>query len=510
MSSTRAGLIAALLIPTAVSAEDTWTTVRPGVEWLHRVTGGAVPQDIHAVRVDLTLPNVGIRASMDEAGAERGVRTSTFAEDVGALVAINADWSDGFTPIGLAIGNGWLWHDHYDDPNIGGQWGFFACDVWNGCDADRLPPLSEAWWFGAPTRSPYRYYNAVGANGVLLWDDGVRQNGCYDGCAGDSCRHPRTAVCVEQDAQHLWFITIDGRRSGASGMQCGELRDLVADLGCWDAAMLDGGGSTTMWIDGAVRNVPSDGSQRVVSNHLGLIYADSVDPGCAAPAGAFCEGSRLLTCNGGVLVNEGDCAAFGTACQEDGLWAFCVDPRCPNGDGTAAACLDTTRIASCTDGAYGEGDCGVFGLACGTDADGASACMDPRCEAGPNGGFCLGKMSLASCVAGVYGETACEGADHCVEVGSLASCEAPEPTPGDDDSASSEPTPIPTPRPDQVGWGQGCTACGGGGASLLPLIPFGFRRGRQPWAWWRSSSVGRSRQAARAVGKETSSGWRRR
>jgi hypothetical protein len=417
-------LLPILLSPSAL-AHDSWTSVRPGVDWLHRSVSGGTPQDIQAVRIDLSEQAVGIRASSDLSGSERRTTTSTFARSVDALVAINGDWSDGSTPVGLAIGNGWQWHDHYSDPAIGGTWGYVGCDVFNGCTIDALEPLGSAWWFATPTIAPYRYYNAVGANGLLLLDDGARLEGCYDGCEGDTCRHPRSAVCLDQAGETLWFIVVDGRRSGASGMTCAELRDLAQDLGCWDAAMLDGGGSSTLWIDGAVRNDPSDGYERTVANHIGVVYTLDREDACRYAAGAWCEGTQLRTCNGNRLVNDGDCAAFGCGCQEDGQWAFCVDYRCPDGDGTASACIDATNIAGCTDGVYGEGDCAAFGLVCGSDSQG-SACMDSRCEAGPHSAFCLDEVTVASCEEGVYEQTACGEGEACVEDAASARCQGPE------------------------------------------------------------------------------------
>lgn len=405
------------------SATDNWSAVRPGVDWLHRTTGGGTPQDVHAVRIDLSMGEVGMRASMNAPGTERGVGTDTFAASVGALVAIGGDWSNGYTPVGLAIGNGFLWHDHYSNPNIGSRWGTFGCDVWNQCTIEALTPLPTLLGY-APTIAPYRYYNAVGTNGVLMLNDGANVPGCYDGCAGDTCRHPRSMVCLEQDGQHLWLIAIDGRRAGASGMTCGESRALASDLGCWDAAMLDGGGSTSIWIDGAIRNQPSDGSPRDLANHIGVIYADTPDPTCPFAAGAWCDGNQLRTCNGSRLVNDGDCAAFGTTCQQDGDWAFCVDPRCPGGDGTGAGCADQVTLESCTDGVYGSGDCSVFGLVCGSDAGGAS-CMDPGCVAGPNSTFCADSAVIGSCTGGAYTDVACEGSRICWDGPGDASCMDP-------------------------------------------------------------------------------------
>ncbi|MFH1467985.1 MAG: phosphodiester glycosidase family protein [Pseudomonadota bacterium] len=470
-----------LLAALAAHATDTWTNVAPGVDWLHRSLGGSTPQDIQAARIDLTRETVGLRASMDASGSERHVPNSTFARSVGALVAINGDWSDGTTPVGLAIGNGWQWHDHFDNPAIGGSWGSFACDVFNRCAIESLPRLSEAWWFATPTIAPYRYYNAVGANGLLLWEDGVRKSGCYDGCDGDTCRNPRSAVCLDVGGSTLWLIVVDGRRSGASGMTCGEMRDLTEDLGCWTAAMLDGGGSSTLWVDGAVRNTPSDGGERTVANHLGVLVADAVDPSCRYAGGAWCEGSRLRTCNGGQLVNDGDCGAYGLACQEDGAWAFCVDARCPDGDGTAAACLDATRVAGCTDGVYGEGDCAAFGLVCGEDAAGGG-CMDPRCEAGPHSAFCLDGTTVAACTDGAYAEAPCEHGQTCVEQGATATCHGPEDSDPPDSDAPADSwvgPPGEHRRWEDEPQGCGCATRGGGALwALLALAAIPWRRRR--------------------------------
>ncbi len=397
-----------LLLPLAL-AGDTTSTIRSGVTFLHRTTSD--PQDIYAVRIDLSLENVAVRASQPDYDVEQHVTTSEFAENVGALVAINGDWSDTATPVGLAIGEGWLWNDHYDG------WGFFACDILKNCEATAL---TGAWWFD-PDAYPYRYFNAVGANSYILMADGVQlpSGGCYD-----SAQHPRSAVCIESDRTHIWFVVADGRSSAADGMTCAEMAALLADLGCWDGVMLDGGGSSTLYVDGAVVNNPSDGSERTVSNHLGILYYDSVDPGCAVTNGKWCEGTVISGCAGGQSIGSGDCAYYGATCQEDGDYAFCVDYRCPDGDGFGTACTGATTAAWCSDGAYSEGDCAAFGLVCGEDAGGAS-CMESRCEAGPNSAFCTDAGLYAACSSGIYAESACPAGTTCQEGGGTASCVDP-------------------------------------------------------------------------------------
>lgn len=78
-------------------------------------------------------------------------------------------------------------------------------------------------------------------------------------------RHPRTAVAKLKGGKFL-MITVDGRQAGVSvGMTLKELADYLFSLGATDAMNLDGGGSTTMFLDGRVVNTPSDkeGERRV-------------------------------------------------------------------------------------------------------------------------------------------------------------------------------------------------------------------------------------------------------
>lgn len=81
-------------------------------------------------------------------------------------------------------------------------------------------------------------------------------------------RAPRTAVGVTGDGK-LLIVVVDGRSSGFSrGMTLRELATLMRDLGAQQAMNLDGGGSTTMFLNGLVANRPSDGYERAVSTAL--------------------------------------------------------------------------------------------------------------------------------------------------------------------------------------------------------------------------------------------------
>ena len=92
----------------------------------------------------------------------------------------------------------------------------------------------------------------------------------------DSVHNPRTVVCTTKNS--TMFIVIGGRLSTFAGMTLMETQAFLLHVGCINAINLDGGGSTTMYIQGlGVVNTPrsADGkggyitTERHVSN---IIY----------------------------------------------------------------------------------------------------------------------------------------------------------------------------------------------------------------------------------------------
>jgi exopolysaccharide biosynthesis protein len=81
-------------------------------------------------------------------------------------------------------------------------------------------------------------------------------------------RHPRTAVAKLKGGKFL-MITVDGRSEISGGIGLQDLAEYLLSLGAADAMNLDGGGSTTMFLDGKVVNKPSDKEgERKVSDAL--------------------------------------------------------------------------------------------------------------------------------------------------------------------------------------------------------------------------------------------------
>ncbi len=84
---------------------------------------------------------------------------------------------------------------------------------------------------------------------------------------GATQRHPRTAIALND--QYIFFIVVDGRSSISVGMNMTELGQFcLAYLDAVEGLNQDGGGSSTLWVNGQVMNVPSDGQERPVANGM--------------------------------------------------------------------------------------------------------------------------------------------------------------------------------------------------------------------------------------------------
>jgi hypothetical protein len=116
-------------------------------------------------------------------------------------------------------------------------------------------------------------YTSVAGNWVFLRDGSIQE---IDEPGADF-RNPRTALCY--DDNYLYFVVVDGRDEDYSiGMTITELAEFCDDrLDTTWGVNMDGGGSSTMWIDGKVVNNPSDGHERGVANTLMMVSVEPKD-----------------------------------------------------------------------------------------------------------------------------------------------------------------------------------------------------------------------------------------
>jgi hypothetical protein len=114
--------------------------------------------------------------------------------------------------------------------------------------------------------------NILGGGPLLLQEgknvlDGKRERFQPDVLMGTA---PRTLLGRRGDGSIL-LVTVDGRQTDAKGMTLEEATNLMQSLGAVDALNLDGGGSTTFYLGGKVRNQPSGGQERPLPNGLAVL-----------------------------------------------------------------------------------------------------------------------------------------------------------------------------------------------------------------------------------------------
>ncbi len=207
-----------------------------------------------------------------EGGVLKARTTSQFLDEYGLQIAINGDgffpwWSrtpvdyyphegDSVTPNGLTASEGKVYADGLQDikpePTI-------------------YISRRNALTFN---RQPDNIFQAISGDRMLILAGEIVPD------LDDSVIHPRTAIGVNRNGRWLYLVVVDGRQPFySSGATFQELAELLKDLGAHFAMALDGGGSSTMVIEGengepVILNSPIDsyipGRERPVANHFGI------------------------------------------------------------------------------------------------------------------------------------------------------------------------------------------------------------------------------------------------
>ena len=196
--------------------------------------------------------------------------TSQFLKEFSVQIAVNGDgfspwWSRGpldyypqpgdpVTPKGFAASNGKVYSE-----GIGTE-----------------PVFYVTRRGGISFRKPNNPYTAIAGDRYLI------QGGEKEADLDDSERDPRTALGFNKNGRWLYLVVVDGRQPFYStGATFDELADILIAHGAYFGMSLDGGGSTTMVIEGAdgepvILNSPIDqyvpGRERPVANHLGIFF----------------------------------------------------------------------------------------------------------------------------------------------------------------------------------------------------------------------------------------------
>ena len=210
---------------------------------------GSRPVKIFVAKVH--IPSVTAEV-MYPAKANTYETVPTMAKRCGADLAINASFFTSYLPIGRHIKNGEYVKSHGASRPV-----ILMDNEWE------LNTGLDTWW----QLKDKGWKNAFSSYPTLLIDGKANISPHGSGLTG--C-HPRTAI-GKVNKDYLVAMVVDGRRVGWSlGCTLTELAQLMLAEGCHWSLNLDGGGSSTFWMDGATKNKPSDGYPRPVINTLCL------------------------------------------------------------------------------------------------------------------------------------------------------------------------------------------------------------------------------------------------
>ena len=283
------------------------TTDTPAVKYEHVAAYG---RSYHVTTIDLTRPEVSIRATKH---AERGRTTSSFAAHTGAAVAVNGDWFSfsNSMPRGLAVGDGEHWPGTRDLVDHA----FIAC-FGNVCSIEEGVQASGLYFL---------WNNVVGGNESRLIRNGEVRPAAHDNHATYTANTPRTAVGLTRDKNTMFLLVAD--QDNVGGTRWRNIALFLEGLGAYNAISLDGGGSSTMVVDGRRVNriKAGQGSERRVSNHLGIL----IDKNKIPFNGAFSDddGHRFER-----EINNIAAAGITEGCQTGPRPRFCPDSALTRGE----------------------------------------------------------------------------------------------------------------------------------------------------------------------------------
>lgn len=263
-----------------------------GIRYQRTILTRPRPLVVHTLHIDLTLPGIDFLVTPPDSEGNRPLRarkTSAFLEEQQAQIAINGDF---FEP----------WHsrfiwDYY--PHVGDPVQVLGMAVSQGktyskgnkrCPVLVLDQQNQARIFHTPAdlhkNWPQTHIdNAISGHRLLVKNgDSLSPNDWFEDHAK---LHPRTALGLDKERRTLIVIVVDGRQPGYSeGVSFQELADLMLEAGAHTAMNMDGGGSTTLVMQGEdgsakILNSPIDnripGRERPVANHLAVFAQEKTD-----------------------------------------------------------------------------------------------------------------------------------------------------------------------------------------------------------------------------------------
>ena len=186
-------------------------------------------------------------------------KTSTIANRVGAILAINGDYY-GVQEKGYVLRNGVIYRNtsvsNKEDLVIYEDGSF---EVINESEVT----LEELLEKGA--------YNVL-SFGPALVENGNISVGAKEEVDRAMASNPRTAIGII-DENHYVLVVSDGRTNDSVGLSLYELAQFMQKLGSVTAYNLDGGGSSTMYFNGNIVNNPTTNGNKISERSISdIVY----------------------------------------------------------------------------------------------------------------------------------------------------------------------------------------------------------------------------------------------
>jgi hypothetical protein len=371
----------ALSTASAVAApqKDSESDPHPGIHYELWIDA-AVPARIHLVRLNLSAQELVFYATKE---ADRGITTKAYAARRSAQVAINGDGFAvaGYRPRGLAAGDGIIdvkaWSSTADDTA--------SAVLHLRRDGEHTvasiePPQDVTTFDSLPSGTQ----GVISGRPLIIRSGGIEPEVCDDPTTLACERAPQSAVAISEDGHTMWLAVVDGWQAGSIGLRMRELGVFLKARGAYMAMGLDGGGSSTLVMDGATKNAPSDGVERTVANHLAVKFGPL---STGRVMGRICKGD-VGTCaadptkylpNAEVTLDDGRVQMVGS----DAFYNFGgVTPRYV----CATARLDGYKTQTkCDYVSAGEEEYNSIGLEPGDDVEDAGVPDAPAANDGPAG-----------------------------------------------------------------------------------------------------------------------------
>jgi hypothetical protein len=235
------------------------------------------PMIAHVITVDTKEKGISFLVTPPDSEDETPLNartTSQFLDEFDVQIAVNGDgfspwWSrsvadyyprtgDPIAPFGFTASNG---DTYWDGENNG--------DV--GIEPTLYISRRNALSFN---NRPNNVFSAISGDRMLVVKGEIVPE------LGDSEVEPRTAIGINRNGRYLYIVVVDGRQPFYSqGATFAELAELLKEQGAFMGMTMDGGGSSTLVIEGEeglprILNTPIDnyipGRERPVGNHLGI------------------------------------------------------------------------------------------------------------------------------------------------------------------------------------------------------------------------------------------------